>query len=1236
MIPSRESADTYHTAQNKSGKRVHAQKRPCQSKSSSKKGTPPVSVPERSEWEHQIAGFTSCLMGWIARHFYTVFFKSTLRRRQVKRSITNHLRKIFEGVKLESLPKMFKLHLCTYFSIGNNQEVPPGGEDVVFLSLFPEETGITVTRKELGKLIPSCHIRKVIADECLASNYKRRLLLWDLMQCKSLSNPVPDVFVSEAYAKHKATVTKRARTPPSLVKEFLDFCEEWVADVESEYRDKTYLAKSASYYDCSLDPKLGFESTPDFQEWSSEFYQSSFRQTARSAKIANDDVSWDPKIEKNFTRSRGGCHSAILNCQRTSSSLWVNKDSTVSEPRMEPVSTILCGAPGIGKSTIVNSVCRLLSEKHFASDWKGRCFFRNETCEHWDGYNPDKHFITCVDDWFMRVGKCNNEPFSEFISTISTAPYQPPMADLKNKGKSFTSDYFLGSTNNGHLVAGLPRPVDGITDCIPDPGHVNLVLSAFVTNPEAIVRRMKGSLYIGQVKDRFLNKNSSGRHFYLWRFDGKSFQRFGPREPIPYMRVCELITDYLYNRWVVSRKNFYELHKSYRLDWAQEVMKTQEGVTLSYTFPSYPPPGPAYVKTAAVLEPLKVRMITKTHPYSWSLKPLQRTMFNCLRKYPCFEPCFTPEYDLRSLLVRSLGKRKNGYSFTSIDYVGATDNINLDISQALYHKLAARLETRFPQVSRSLLWETQPKYVVYPEHKFVQDGKIHKVKLDCVLQTHGQFMGSLMSFPLLCLLNAFLACKATKTESLHELKAAIHGDDACALLKDTEHNTWMRLGPEVGLSFSVGKTYRSRNFVSIDSRIYSTTCIAQPRKLTLLRTGKYTAAVRTSPKSSLTPEVVSIAIEQGGFDPKVISIINSQPLSRCVRSTAVPRTHGGLGKAWGSPLVGETQRLNKNPEDWQKMKLIYLTDLVRTMETQFFRAGERLICRLPKVLLDSFSINGRSVCLDLFSEMRRRIYDDPEVAQDRYRVQLLKLQRLTFKTYNRYLRLAPGPVREVMIDGLEKLYSFDSLKDYPELNHYDLVSIDLTGISPVTIQCLQILLVLKDTFGDTKSLDVLRPFWLPLLRKSIFGLGASVALPDVVWPSDHLSLYQKLRSEAFGRVSLQKAQELLNNSVEDILQLEVESESSSEENYDDFLRLEEQFICTKEVEQLITNLSPAEIASDLKAGYVRIACRRGRTISKAGRVDKNGTLFPKQQSLSLEHSSESLDLSSYSGSCSLE
>jgi len=268
--------------------------------------------------------------------------------------------------------------------------------------------------------------------------------------------------------------------------------------------------------------------------------------------------------------------------------------------------------------------------------------------------------------------------------------------------------------------------------------------------------------------------------------------------------------------------------------------------------------------------------------------------------------------------------------------------------------------------------------------------------------------------------------------------------------------------------------------------------------------------------------------------------------------------------------------------------------------------------------------------------MRRRIYDDPEVAQDRYRVKLLNLQRLTFKTYNRYLRLAPGPVREVMIDDLEKLYSFKSLKDYPVLNHYDLVSIDLTGISPVTIQCLQILLVLKDTFGDTKSLDILRPFWLPLLRKSIFSLGASVALPDVVWPSDHLSLYQKLRSEAFGRVSLQKAQELLNKSVEDILQLEVESESSSEENYDDFLRLEEQFICTKEVEQLITNLSPAEIASDLKSGYIRIACRRSRTISKADRIDKNGTLFPKQQSLSLEHSSESLDLSSYSDSCSSE
>jgi hypothetical protein len=604
-------------------------------------------------------------MGWIARHFFTVFFKNPLRRKQVKRSISNHLIETFKGVKLESLPKMFKLHLCTYFSLGNNQEVPPGGEDLVFLQLFPKETGITVTRKKSGKLIPSCPIREVIADECLTSNYKRRLLLWDLMQCKSLSNPVPDVFVSEAYMKHKATVTKHEETPLRLVNEFLDFCEEWVSDVEKEYRDKTYLAKSASYYDCSLDPKLGhFELTPEFQEWSNEFYQSSFRQTARSHKFAEDtmDVQRRSGTRRNFTRSRGGCHSAILNCQRTKSSLWVNKDSTVSKPRMEPVSTILCGAPGIGKSTIINRVCRLLSEKHFGSDWKGRCFFRNETSEHWDGYNPDRHFITCVDDWFMRRGQFNEEPFSEFISTISTAPYQPPMADLKNKGKSFSSDYFLGSTNNGHLVAGLPRPGEGINECIPDSGSANLVLSAFVTNPEAIVRRMIGSLYIGQVKDKFLEGQPSGRYYYLWRFDGKSFKRFGPKRPLSYTGVCDLITHYLYTRWVTSRETFQKLHKSYTPDWTQEVMKTQDGTTLSYTFPSYPPPGPAYVKTAAVLEPLKVRMITKTHPYSWSLKPLQKTMFNCLRKYDCFQPCFTPEYDLRSLLKRNIGKRKKDFS----------------------------------------------------------------------------------------------------------------------------------------------------------------------------------------------------------------------------------------------------------------------------------------------------------------------------------------------------------------------------------------------------------------------------------------------------------------------------------------------------------------------------------------------------------------------------------------------
>lgn len=209
-------------------------------------------------------------------------------------------------------------------------------------------------------------------------------------------------------------------------------------------------------------------------------------------------------------------------------------------------------------------------------------------------------------------------------------------------------------------------------------------------------------------------------------------------------------------------------------------------------------------KAHAILEPLKVRMITVGPGENWCLKPLQKAMFNALSLFPCFKPCFTPDYDSEIEKMKEIpGKWLSG------DYSAATDGMHSQMMSVVIEELCSLLEIYYPDLIPYVLMEASPHSIIYPSW----------TQIEPIDQTNGQLMGSLLSFPILSLVNAFTIGKATNLSML-DIPALIHGDDVLARLRSDEISRWKTIAPRVGFGLSIGKNYISNSWGSIDSQIF--------------------------------------------------------------------------------------------------------------------------------------------------------------------------------------------------------------------------------------------------------------------------------------------------------------------------------------------------------------------------------------------------------------------------------
>ncbi|QBM01046.1 polyprotein [rhinovirus C32] len=119
--------------------------------------------------------------------------------------------------------------------------------------------------------------------------------------------------------------------------------------------------------------------------------------------------------------------------------------------RAEPVCILLHGQPGCGKSLLTTVISRGLTTE-------AEVYSLPPDPKHFDGYN--QQHVVIMDD----VGQNpDGRDLSLFCQMVSTTEFVVPMASLEDKGKTFTSDYVLASTNLNSLsppTVTIPEAID--------------------------------------------------------------------------------------------------------------------------------------------------------------------------------------------------------------------------------------------------------------------------------------------------------------------------------------------------------------------------------------------------------------------------------------------------------------------------------------------------------------------------------------------------------------------------------------------------------------------------------------------------------------------------------------------------------------------------------------------------------------------------------------------------------
>jgi len=221
-------------------------------------------------------------------------------------------------------------------------------------------------------------------------------------------------------------------------------------------------------------------------------------------------------------------------------------------------------------------------------------------------------------------------------------------------------------------------------------------------------------------------------------------------------------------------------------------------------------------------EALKVRVISKGPGLLMTVfKPLQQFLWRVLKDHPTF--ILTGTEVTAEIVQKSLGEKlRDGELYLSGDYADATNELHSWVSETIAEELSSvlRLSKAEQRMFRRAL-----------------TGHVFKdAEGNFKLQETGQLMGSVVSFPILCIANAACTRYALeqavgKVSSLRNCPMLINGDDVVARTTKLGCSIWRTVTSYAGLKESVGKTYYSRDFLNVNSTNFRRLATPEVRRM---------------------------------------------------------------------------------------------------------------------------------------------------------------------------------------------------------------------------------------------------------------------------------------------------------------------------------------------------------------------------------------------------------------------
>jgi hypothetical protein len=819
-------------------------------------------------------------------------------------TLWTHFIRNIPDVEESKMVKILKVSLCGTFALKAKQELPEDFESKA-IPLMP------------------IYMQQWVESKCKSLN-DYITLYFSIQQAKGLLTRVPDSFINEGLEKHKVGICRPI--------------EETIPK------------------DLELYEKMKEFSSSRFGEFVSEIYDS------HKTKVPNQTACIGT------SRQKGGNLAAL----KAKGSFINTSDPYFQSPkgRMEPLVIGLFGSPGSGKTTRIREICNALRQELFpdVAD-EDLVYSRSCATQHWDGYGNQP--VVILDDFGQD--HCRKDVV-EFAQLVSTNQYILPMAELAEKGTSFTSPIIIVTSN---MDFGNSLTTNGVTFC-EDPAaiwrrfHLPYVVARFQDGTSQIHRLDLEKIDCGPKENPGSRDIISSRQH---RYRARSVAGCLPqKEAKNFLPLTKL--DYEILPGVISLGDLkndvlrtFKLRVAYHRDncqgkWVQQINSADirtvkrdsemsdtllsnsdglcnrgngvsPGLHSYIQFPLEPPAQLPVVEVVALAEPAKVRCITVGESDLKCLKPLQMAMWRSLSQYPEFSLTHGVSGgrvdDDKLLIFRRMEDEirrihNPDCTWLSGDYTAATDNLPMWVTEALLEGILDHIGDE--PTKKWARYETGAHHVLYPESSCIEPG----------VQTSGQLMGSLLSFPLLCMANAFIV----EYSGIKPGSYLVNGDDIVASTTPASIEAWKVNAPRVGLSLSMGKNFISDDFCTVNSQLF----LRSDGCMSLRHTGK-TGLLARRKGDPLGRTYSDFQDFYGTEDIYRQTYIrhNLEALKLTPSSLQVPLSHGGLGSCF---TYGETVNQKLAKEVWMTKLIAKIT---KASDAQFNELTGYCPLRVPYLCL---------------------------------------------------------------------------------------------------------------------------------------------------------------------------------------------------------------------------------------------------------------------------------------------